>query len=583
MDGVNEFFIYLTRVSIGLAIVSLPYFFFLRNDAHLNIKRVYLLCGILLAWIIPLTSFQPPQLFSDVTPVIFIDPQISADSYTGMGNGIHPSHSRIEWIHLITGGYLMGLLFLLLKNLLFLQRWNSVWNRSEKQNGVAITSTPQVFALFNRIFVPSQLKEKEEFETIILHEKAHLRQLHFIDLIMMEATLLLTWFNPFTWLISRMIKENHEHLADRQVLSDGVHPARYRAQLLNHMLGVHVIRLGHPFNHSLTFKRFQMMKKPRRNLSGTIKFLFIIPLVITILALTTGMAPQPESISGKVVFAETKQPAAGASVIIRGTSMGTVADHNGTFSLKVSGNPELVISFVGYANLYVESSKVGRNPLELTPKAFLLEVERTPEMETISMTGAFSIKPVSESDGQPFYVVDGQRVTGVLDLDPSTIEQVEVIKDPDHHLAKKYDAKDGLILISTKESQRNRLNEISEQDNAPALTEEVMNDKELFYIVEDMPMYPGGKKALANYIYSNLDYPETARQNRKEGVVQIGFEIATNGKLEEIHVVQSSDPVFDSSAKKVFESMMDWIPGSQHGKPVNVKVIVPVRFELDRE
>ena len=45
---------------------------------------------------------------------------------------------------------------------------------------------------------------------------------HFIDLMIVELTLLLTWFNPFSWLISRMIKENHEHLADRQVLSAGI-------------------------------------------------------------------------------------------------------------------------------------------------------------------------------------------------------------------------------------------------------------------------------------------------------------------------------------------------------------------------
>ena len=107
----------------------------------------------------------------------------------------------------------------------------------------------------------------------------------------MELTLLLTWFNPFSWLISRMIKENHEHLADRQVLSAGVNPARYRAQLLNHTLGVNVFRLGNQFNHSLTLKRFKMMKKPKNSRAGIIKMSMLVPALLIAMGLTTGMTP----------------------------------------------------------------------------------------------------------------------------------------------------------------------------------------------------------------------------------------------------------------------------------------------------
>ena len=116
---------------------------------------------------------------------------------------------------------------------------------------------------------------------------------------LMELTLLLTWFNPFSWLISRMIKENHEHLADRQVLSAGINPARYRAQLMNHTLGVNVFRLGNQFNHSLTLKRFKMMKKPKKSPWGIIKIALLIPAVLVTLGLTTGMTPQQKTIKGQ--------------------------------------------------------------------------------------------------------------------------------------------------------------------------------------------------------------------------------------------------------------------------------------------
>ncbi len=161
---------------------------------------------------------------------------------------------------------------------------------------MAFTGNDHLFTIFTRIFIPESLKNHQNLDNVLLHEKAHIRQLHFIDLMLMESTLLLTWFNPFSWLISRMIKENHEHLADRQVLSAGVNPARYRAQLLNHTLGVNVFRLGNQLNHSLTLKRFNMMKKPRKSPMGIIKIAFLIPAILITLGLTTGMTPQQKSI-----------------------------------------------------------------------------------------------------------------------------------------------------------------------------------------------------------------------------------------------------------------------------------------------
>jgi hypothetical protein len=225
---------------------------------------------------------------------------------------------------------------------------------------VAFTRNDQVFTIFNRIFVPGNLKDKEDLANILLHEKAHIKQFHFIDLIFMEITLLLTWFNPFSWLISRMIKENHEHLADRQVLSAGINPARYRAQLLNHTMGVNVFRLGNQFNHSLTIKRFNMMKKPKKSPLGLIKIAALVPAIMLTLGLTLGMTPQPKSVKGKVILADSGDPATGAAIVIKNGTEGTVVDTEGEFIFNVDGDPELVISFVGYATQTIKASKIGK-------------------------------------------------------------------------------------------------------------------------------------------------------------------------------------------------------------------------------
>ena len=57
---------------------------------------------------------------------------------------------------------------------------------------------------------------------------------------------------------------------------------------------------------------------------------------------------QSRSIKGKVVSAEDNEPVIGASVIIKGTSRGTVTDLSGNFTINANPTSTLVISYVGY-------------------------------------------------------------------------------------------------------------------------------------------------------------------------------------------------------------------------------------------
>ena len=602
----NETILYLLKVSAGLGIIFIPYYFLIRNDPNLQLKRFYLLAGLVAAWVFPLITFRKPELFDGLNPTVFIDPSGSTTgtALTGsrpatlQGDGASASVAK-NWVQLLAVVYLAGLLLLFARNIWNLIKWNHAWKRSKIGDGTALANNDQVFSLFTRIFIPASLRDHADLNTVLLHERAHIRQLHFIDLVLMELTLLLTWFNPFSWLISRMIKENHEHLADRKVLSTGVNPARYRAQLMNLTLGVPVFRLGNQFNHSITFKRFNMMKKPKSSLKGIVKIVLLIPAVLITLGLATGMSPQEKGIEGKVIFAGTEEPARGASVIIAGTTAGTVTNADGMFRLNVEGDPEIVISFVGYQTLRMRASEIGRKPLELEQKVYTLDLENIPEKKPKKATGSISFKSSDYAEESPVFVLDGKVVKEIDNLDPGSIEKIEVIKKPESKLAgdlefesesieitndpndallKKYNAENGLILITTKKGSQ----------SAPTEKEsiEVSQEKgteELFIIVEDMPSFPGGNAALKDYIYSNLEYPEHAKEQGITGEVLVEFLVAASGELKDIHVVRSSYTGFDQPALDVFEGMPDWKPGHQHGKPVAVNVIVPVRFNTGKE
>ncbi|MDR2936941.1 MAG: hypothetical protein LBU80_06335 [Rikenellaceae bacterium] len=55
---------------------------------------------------------------------------------------------------------------------------------------------------------------------ILEHEKVHVGQRHWNDLLLVETATLVLWFNPVVFLYKRSFKLQHEHLADARVAGD---------------------------------------------------------------------------------------------------------------------------------------------------------------------------------------------------------------------------------------------------------------------------------------------------------------------------------------------------------------------------
>lgn len=300
------------------------------------------------------------------------------------------------------------------------------------------------------------------------------------------------------------------------------------------------------------------MKKPNKSPLGIIKIALLIPAVLLTLGLTTGMTPKQKTITGQVIFADTGKPATGASVVVRGGTLGCVVDREGTFMLNVDGDPELVISFVGYSSLVVKASDIGKKPLELQVKTYEMDLESVPLEESGEISGSLWFKAKDGSDADPVFVLDGTVVTEIDDLDPGNIESINVIKDPEDPMMKKYNAKDGVVLITTKK------------------------EEEIFYKVDEMPTFNGGDPAqeFRKYIAKNLRYPQSAAENGISGRVIVQFSVSEAGQVVDARVVRSVDPDLDKEALRLVNSSSRWSPGKNEGKPVKVMFTFPVNFVL---
>lgn len=105
------------------------------------------------------------------------------------------------------------------------------------------------------------------------------------------------------------------------------------------------------------------------------------------------------------------------------------------------------------------------------------------------------------------------------------------------------------------------------------------SDTETFRVVEVMPQFKGGNKALMEYLMMNVKYPESAAKAKQQGRAVVGFVVRKDGTVSDVYIEKSTGyDVLDNEAMRVVKSMPTWEPGKQKGKPVDVKYFVPITF-----
>ncbi len=103
----------------------------------------------------------------------------------------------------------------------------------------------------------------------------------------------------------------------------------------------------------------------------------------------------------------------------------------------------------------------------------------------------------------------------------------------------------------------------------------------VYQIVEQMPQYTGGEKAMRKYVAENIEYPQEAKDKNISGRVFVGFVIEKDGSVSNVKVVRGIGGGCDEEAARVIKGMPKWKPGKQDGKPVRVNYMMPVFFKLD--
>jgi len=134
-------------------------------------------------------------------------------------------------------------------------------------------------------------------------------------------------------------------------------------------------------------------------------------------------------------------------------------------------------------------------------------------------------------------------------------------------------------VISVVQMQNKYCHENISLENLPAIES---TGQGIFTIVENMPSFASGEKAMLDFISSNVKYPDDARKKKISGRVYVSFIIDKEGYVREPKVLRGIGGGCDEEAIRVVQMMPQWIPGSHGGRLRNVQFNLPINFTLSK-
>jgi len=110
-----------------------------------------------------------------------------------------------------------------------------------------------------------------------------------------------------------------------------------------------------------------------------------------------------------------------------------------------------------------------------------------------------------------------------------------------------------------------------------------VSDDKIFTVAEEQPEFPGGNKAMFEFLGENIKYPEAASKANVEGRVFLTFVVTQSGEVRDVQVLKGVGYGCDSEAIRVLSLFPKWKPAKQNGIPVNVKYNLPINFQLKKK
>ena len=283
------FLAYSLLASTLLIVVWAVYKCVLANTGCFRFNRILLLSCITLAFVFPIFILNPfwvADIMENNIEIAFNPVEIAYIANTV------PEQITPIWDYIVTL-FLIGVIVMILYFLVSLVRLALFILKGEhiKQDDCRIIlhrhNSVAPFAWCGYIMMPR--RDWYEFgQMIVCHEKAHIECRHWIDLLFMQAAIIITWYCPAIWLLRNELHTLHEYEADSRVLASGVKREEYQMFLIKKTVGARFATLSNCLNHSSLKKRITMMLSSKPTGKARVRAFVMVPaMALALIGLAT--------------------------------------------------------------------------------------------------------------------------------------------------------------------------------------------------------------------------------------------------------------------------------------------------------
>ena len=142
---------------------------------------------------------------------------------------------------------------------------------------------------------------KQNAETVLRHELAHVRMRHSWDVILCDLTCRLLWCLPFAWMLRQDLVDVHEFQADEAVLRGGVTLEDYEHLLVRKAVQTQILPIMNTLRRGAVKKRFAMMHSVRSSRWSRLKLLYLAPAFAASLWVSAKAEIYATYLNGKLV------------------------------------------------------------------------------------------------------------------------------------------------------------------------------------------------------------------------------------------------------------------------------------------
>jgi len=260
--------IYILQAHLLFLILGGLYHFALRNERSFTFNRIYLLAIYGVSVTAPLLDFK---LFKNIT---FLNPSLlnTGEAAATSNNGLNSIQtSLLDFDILLPSLYgilvFLSIIVFAIKFMKSYYHFNLLHRSSRfdyKRKVYWVEDDVPPFTFLNKTIIPEKLKMDENCDVIIMHEQAHRKTLHFIDIIFIEILSSILVFNPLNKKIKKYVAENHEFLADDYACKDR-QKASYAQLLIQQSLNQKQLQFVSYFAKPTILNRLHMLQNNKKS------------------------------------------------------------------------------------------------------------------------------------------------------------------------------------------------------------------------------------------------------------------------------------------------------------------------------